>query len=496
MHIAIAKPALPRCALQRLVPSWPLLVGSFAFAIAIARSAQLLIDPDTYLHIAAGRWMLVHRMLPASDPFSYSMAGAPWTVHEWLSELLLAVAYERLQWTGVVLLTAACFGLGIALLMRRLLEHGNVLTSLLLALGASHLLTTHLLARPHLLALPVMVAWCGAIIAARDARRAPPFAILPLMTLWANLHGSFMVGLGLTLFLGLEAVLDRGAAWRLELRRWSAFAALAILAAMLDPNGPDGFLLPIRLMDMPVLQGSFREWLSPDFHGLQPLELWLLGLLAAGLGLRLKLPPLRLLFVLLLVHLSLQAMRHSDLLAVLVPLLVSAPFGLQINPRLDAQGPSLLRERLRMLARPAAWPAVAMAAAFVVAIGLARLSQPIERSDAPDAPISALAAEERMALPGPVFNTQMYGGYLMFKGVPTFIDGRAEMYGADFTSRYLAAAEGNEAMLTALLDRYRVGWTLLVPYSGAALVMKRLPGWQRVYSDAYAVIDQRIGGSN
>lgn len=477
------------------MPSWPLVVGLFAFATAAARGARLLIDPDTFMHVAAGQWMLAHRMLPASDPFSHTLPGAAWTVHEWLSELLLAVAYNGFQWDGLVLLTASCFGLSMAILTRRLLERGEVLTSLLLALGAGHLLTTHLLARPHLLALPVMVAWCGFVVAARDAKRAPPFAILPLMTLWANLHGSFMVGLGLALFLGVEAVLDRGGSWRIELRRWGVFAAFATLAALIDPNGIAGFLLPIRLMTLPVLQGSFNEWLSPDFHGLQPLELWLLGLMVAGLGFRLKLPPLRLLFVLLLVHLSLQAMRHGDLLAVLVPLLVSAPLGAQIKARLGARETGGIVAQFAALARPAAWPAVVLTAVLVVVVGMVRLSQQLALSDAPATPVSALAAARQAGLSGPVFNTQVFGGYLMLSGVPTFIDGRAEMYGADFTRRYLAAARGDEATLTRLLDKYRVEWTLLEPGSGASLVMKRLPGWQRVYSDPYAVIDRRIGGA-
>ena len=54
----------------------------------------LLNDPDTYLHIAAGRWMLAHAALPVHDPFSHSLAGATWVPHEWLAEIILAVVYD------------------------------------------------------------------------------------------------------------------------------------------------------------------------------------------------------------------------------------------------------------------------------------------------------------------------------------------------------------------------------------------------------------------
>jgi hypothetical protein len=75
----------------------------------------LLNDPDTYLHVAAGRWMLAHFALPVRDPFSHSLAGATWVPHEWLAEVALAAVYRAAGWSGLVLLGAASFGATIAL---------------------------------------------------------------------------------------------------------------------------------------------------------------------------------------------------------------------------------------------------------------------------------------------------------------------------------------------------------------------------------------------
>jgi predicted membrane protein len=91
---------------RRLVPSWPLIVGLAVFIRALAQPTALLNDPDTYLHIAAGRWMLAHAALPVHDPFSHSLAGAVWVPHEWLAELVLATVYDAAGWSGLVLLTA------------------------------------------------------------------------------------------------------------------------------------------------------------------------------------------------------------------------------------------------------------------------------------------------------------------------------------------------------------------------------------------------------
>jgi len=106
-------------------------------------------------------------------------------------------------------------------------------------------------------------------------------------------------------------------------------------------------------------------------------------------------------------------------------------------------------------------------------------------------PQAALAAARRMNLTGPVFNSEAFGGYLIFSGVPVFIDGRVELYGNDFLAAYLAAERGDRATLAGLLDRYHVAWVLLQAGSPAVAALDRLPGWQRVYADEQAVIDVR-----
>src|SRR5438128_1237336 len=250
---------------RRLVPSWPLIVGLAVFIRALAQPTALLNDPDTYLHIAAGRWMLAHAALPVHDPFSHSLAGAVWVPHEWLAELVLATVYDAAGWGGLVLVTAAAFALSLAILTRFLLRYVEPFSALIAVMLGGALILGHLLARPHLLALPFLVLWVGALFAARDAEAAPPFRLLPVMALWANLHGSFMFGLGLTFFLGAEAVLVPGHR-RVEARRWGMFALLAAAAALITPNGIAGFLEPFQLIAMPPLQTSFGAWDSPNFQ--------------------------------------------------------------------------------------------------------------------------------------------------------------------------------------------------------------------------------------
>ena len=475
----------------RLVPSWSLIVGLAAFIRAVAQPTALLNDPDTYLHIAAGRWMLAHAALPVHDPFSHSMAGATWVPHEWLAEIVLASVYGAAGWNGLVLLTAAAFAASLALLTRFLLRYAEPFSVLIAAALGGALGLGHLLARPHLLALPALVIWSGGLFAARDTGSAPPFRLLPVMVLWANLHGSFMFGLTLALFLGAEARFSPGRR-KGEARRWGVFGLLACGAALLTPNGVAGVFEPLRLMAMPALQASFAEWLSPNFQKFQPLEIWLLGMIALGLATGVKLPLWRLLLLLALCHMALGHVRHAELLGLVGPLVVAASLGPQIAARIRSVPSSALGRGAVRLALPAAAPAVALVLVITLAVSLGLLLRPIERGDDPVTPATALAAAARLGLDGPVFNSEAFGGYLTFSGIPTFIDGRAELYGNAFLDRYLAAEGGDEHALTALLDRYGITWTLLTPQQAAASRLDSLPEWRRVHTDAHAVVHARI----
>jgi len=469
-----------------------LLIAAAAFLRTIADPLPLLRDPDTYMHIAAGRWMIMHRTLPIHDPFSHSMAGAIWIPHEWLAEVIMAEVHGLAGWWGLASMTAALFALAMGLQARQLLRHGEPLTTAMLSFATIALLLPHLLARPHLLALPVMVTWTAALFAGRDAGRTPSLWVIPLMALWANLHGSYMFGIALAAFLAGEAVLlpaERGR--RREAAGWAMFLALSVAAALVTPLGVAGFLQPWRMIAMPAMQASVGEWLSPDFASFQPLEIWLLGAIFLGFGTGARLPLLRIVLLLGLFHLALQHSRHGDLLAVTGPFAIIASLGPQMAALIRRDPSSALAGLMARMAKPAGTPAVAAVICVMAVAALASGLRPLRIEQGDWAPTAALASARQLGLSGPVFNTESFGGYLVFSGVPTFIDGRFEMYGNDFLRRYLMASHGQEPQLSQVLDGYGIQWTLLSPDEGAVAAMDRRPGWRRVYADAFAVIHRR-----
>ena len=136
----------------------PWLVAAGVYVLLIALGPRLLSDPDTYSHIALGRWILEHHTVPTTDPFSANFRGTHWVAFEWLSQTAFATAHAIGGWIGVVALAAAAVAAALGLLTRFLLREWQPTAVLVAVLGALLLTAPHILARPHILALPVMVA--------------------------------------------------------------------------------------------------------------------------------------------------------------------------------------------------------------------------------------------------------------------------------------------------------------------------------------------------
>jgi hypothetical protein len=472
--------------------SLPLIFGLAVYTLIAGHGGAVLHDPDTYLHIAIGRWIIAHGAVPHHGIFSATMAKAPWVDHGWLGEVLLAGVFDGLGWAGLVAVTCLCVAASVALLLRRLLRNLLPVHAMIATALAVILVIPHVLARPHIFTLPILVAWAAELVQARSEDRAPPLWLALLMVLWANLHGGFLFGLGLAGLLGAEAVL-LARDWRSRraaVRGWGIFGVLAAGAALLTPYGPAGLLLPFRLTGMAFAMGQLVEWRSPDFQSFEPLELWLAFFLFAGLALGWRLPPIRLAMMLLVVHMALQHRRHGELVGLVAPLLLAPALAPQLRRLPAGRSTGPVDHALGELAKPASFRGAALAAAVLAVLSAAVMHGNSIRPDVP-MPATALATVEREHVTGPVLNDYGFGGYLIFSGIPPFIDGRAELYGDEFFKRYVEAMLLQSDELSKILEQYGIVWTLIAPERPAVVLLDHLSGWRRLYADDVAVVHVR-----
>lgn len=447
-------------------------------AITLFTPTVVLRDGDTFLHLTAGDWVIAHGTVLHADVFSYTFAGAPWIAHEWLSEVLFAAVFRAAGWSGVVTLTALASAFTLFQLAQHLGRWVLAGPSLLLLLLAGSCICPSLFARPHILALPALEAWVAGLFIARSAGRAPSWHLLPIMCLWANLHGGFMLGLFLVVPLALEAVLAEPAAWRPVLARWSGFLLAATVAAVLTPHGWAGLLLPFQLVNMTEL-ANIIEWQPPLFSETQPLELVLIAGMYVALTRGARLPPVRLLLLLGLLHMALHHTRHQILVGVIAPLLIAEPLGAVLARESAAFGSSRWR-----------WGGLTLMAGLITV----RLWMPIVQVEGPAAPVTALAHVPPALAVEPVFNSYIFGGYLIYAHVPPFIDGRAELYGDAFIHQYLSVTALERSVLEATFHDYKVRWTILTADTPLVTLMDTLPHWCRLYADKVAVI--HVAGCN
>ena len=469
--------------LRGLLPVW---VGAAVYALFVLAGDRLLIDPDTLWQIAVGQWIIDHRVVPTEDVYSFTLRGQPWISTQWLAQVLYAKAFAVAGWTEPVVLASGAIAATFMLLARFVRRRLSDSATLVCVAAALALTVPHLLARPHVLALPLLVAWAAGLIAAADRREAPSFWLLPLMTLWANLHGGFVFGLVLVGGLALDAVWNADASVRNKLLlRWFVFGLAALAASCLTPYGWNALLASQKILSLGAALPLIMEWRPMDFGSLGAFEVCLL----LGMGLALyhgiRLPVMRIVLLIGLVHMSLAQGRAAEILALIGPLLLAAPLARQLGGN---DVPAATAPPFR--GAPVAGFVAALAAGTIAFASVHRFEPHMRTS-----PVAAVSELKKLNL-SRVFNDYDFGGYLIASGVAPFIDGRTELYGEKFFVDHNAASGLMQPdNLFRLLAQYDIEATLLRTQSAATKLLDRVHGWQKVYSDDIATIHLRRAGA-
>jgi hypothetical protein len=431
-------------------------------------------DPDTGWHVATGRWIAEHHAFPHGDPFSFTMRGHAWTAHEWLVDVIMAGAFAVAGWAGLALLFGLAAGLAFALIARELLRwlaprHVVALLALL-----ALILAPFMLARPHVIAWPLLAIWTTTLLRAREQGGAPPLYWALLILLWANLHASYIIGLGLAAAFALEALVEQTGQRISTVREWGLFGLLSLAAALGTPHGLQGLLYPFQASGMESL-ALVQEWRPTSL----PTD-WAFFLLVAGALLTMTLRwrrvgSVRLLWLAILAALAFTHARHQPQFAI-VALLVLA---------------GALSGRKQPARTPIPSAAVASLLLAIVLVAAVRLAFPFERQDGPNHPVTAIANVPRALRSQPVLNSYGFGGPLILNRIAPFIDGRADMYGDAFTIMHDRIENGDRPAFEVAVQKWDLRWTILEPSSGLIPVLDRTPGWRRLYADRWAIVHVR-----
>jgi hypothetical protein len=359
----------------------------------------------------------------------------------------------------------------------------------------------HFSARPHTFAYLLMVVWLIALLNGFDKDKpALPrlYVTAPLMVLWANLHGSFTFGL-LLLYIFAAFCLWRGWIERdlAECRRIVLSVAVVSLCTLATPYFALPFTMTSTLLGNSLITSHIIEWLPPNFQLHRDWLIYFLVIVVAvpAFGVRLNGPRLVVLVTLTILALSYNRGMFTFLL--LAPLVIAVPMAKSV--RYFGRQDPIDQDQIDQDAAPAdpvvgflarrSRPVLISCVMVFVAVQIVAGWRPI----APDQAISPAAAIDhvrRTGITGNVFNDYNFGGFLIAEGIPTFIDGRAELFSkADLFRDFFGIVECRDlGRALALFDQHKIAWVILKPDAPLAKALAREPQWQGVFADKTAVV--------
>jgi len=236
--------------------------GLILVAIAIADSIRLP-DPDLWGHVRFGQAVLNLHHLVLHDPYSYSAAGQYWNNHEWLSEVLMAAIFNHAGVFGLILLKLTCSAVVILALAAALAETGaSTLAQFAVLIGSAVVIKPQLQFRPQSFTFALLaVLIC---LLTRDAYRRTGrlWLAIPILALWANLHGGFIMGIAAlgtySAVSGLQdIVVGRGYRRAMSL---AAITCASIAATLLTPYGFATWETVGHALNNPYTRLVIDEW--------------------------------------------------------------------------------------------------------------------------------------------------------------------------------------------------------------------------------------------
>jgi hypothetical protein len=471
------------------------------------------LDPDAWWHLAIGDSITATGAIPATEPFSWLSAGAPFVAHSWLWDVLLAGAWRAGGATGTSLLVLPVTAIIVWLAWRLI----GVAAPGMAPLGRAMLVLVAVVVTlptwaPRAQTLDVAFVLATVLVLARylhlgDRRGLVALPIVGL--LWANLHGSAILALPACVLIALVAS-PAGVRWGAWPRRsYGTIVAsgLASVAAMLvNPYGPRLLIYPFDRAVASAFSPAIVEWGSPDFGAVELLPFRVL--LAALLPLAIWVPartrdPFLLLAAAVWAFAALGSVRFLSIAGPLLVVAVAPAVGVAVGRWLGlaesseepSDGASATDVAARVGQRPG--PPIAIAAvaiAGILAAGWLIIDPP--RQDAAIGrrlPVAAVAALEASGCTTRLLPSYAWAGYVLWAtGRPVGAYGNS----AEAPVTEQARLEAVAADPRPWLADHTVGAVLMAADGPLSHWLDEADGWRLAYRDPQATIHVRSAATD
>ena len=485
-------------------------------------------DYDFWWHLATGRYIVTEKHLPDKDPFSLTSDLTenknPFPEVEslilkqyWLAQSLFYLIYVYAGFQGIIFLRAILLFLTLLVVYRHMARSGAYsFVSIVLIFLLYKTTSMYMGERPVLFTILFTAVAFSLLDDSGRPRGKKIFLLVPLMLLWANLHGGYIIGdLFLLIFMFGEAVrasLKRSNYSQHERRLFFGVATAALVVSLVNPTGLEAFYMALSSR-YAVLKEAIQEWQSPFFlisNHIYPASLYypyfvLLGLFPLLLLVRRrKMNMLHILLVSLLGYESIISSRMTIYFMIPAAVVVAGELSAAIGSVCARWQADAVRRAEHLLSLSAAGLICFLMVAHLQ--GKRLLAAGIDPSTAP---VGAVDFIEKNRIQGNLFNEYAFGGYIAWRLYPwkkNFIDTRAlnivAMKENDFivSATSLGAGDAGRSgekdirLYDRLLDHYRINILLFSQtklYGNVTPLILELMDddhWVPVYCDPMSVV--------
>ncbi len=467
--------------------------------ISFASGKGLLADCDTGYHIRAGEFMLDNHVFLRKDIFSFITPPLPWTAHEWLSEIIMAVIHRLTGLTGIVIFFAVLIASVYYFLFKMVRSYNSniILTALIVALsiGSSQI---HWLARPHIFSLALIVLWYYLLDLYQYRDRNYLYLLPLLMLLWVNLHAGFISGFMLLLiYIGgnlISFIFTRPEGRQItgkKLRNLTFIFIACIFMAFVNPFGYHILTFPFNLTSNKYIMDNISEFISPNFHEPMPFKYLLILMIAILAIARRRLNAIETMLILLFTYMSLYSARYIPLFAVITAPILVRQSGM-IMSETNGRFIEFFRKRSYRIALTDSFakgyllPSLSVLLVVILSM-VGRLSYTFDRAIKP---VDAIQFLKNEPLTGNMFNNDEFGDYIIYAAWPqyrVFFDGRSDMYGTAIMKEYFKIA-GIKQGWEDVIRKYNIDWIIYNSDSALSQLLADRRDWQLIYSDKVASI--------
>ncbi|MDA8239830.1 MAG: tetratricopeptide repeat protein [Nitrospiraceae bacterium] len=235
-------------------------------------------DYDFWFHAATGKYIVSHGHPPDKDPFSFT-SGLPENKNllpRWehfvlgqyvLSQPIFYEVFDRAGPEGMIVLRSLLLVLTLAIAYRRMVRSGAsfpISVSFVFLLFV--VLSTASGERPVLFSFFFMALLVSLLEDFKDGSGKKILWIVPVMLVWANMHGGFIIG-DITLIVymtgeGIKMLRDRSSFTKKERKIFFIATVASVLASLINPSGWDAFIVSF-FPNYKILFENTQEWQSP-----------------------------------------------------------------------------------------------------------------------------------------------------------------------------------------------------------------------------------------